>query len=208
VEVSLGTTAPVTVEAAAAKLAALSDDELAALGYHVNRGNAHAQLREEEKALADYNKAVQLDPGSATALIARRYFFAGQGKYDLALADYDKGIAIDPRKVDGYLDRGGAHWKRKKYRLTIADWSKVVETSPGDYLGHCNLAWAQATCPDPKFRNGQEALKHATEACALSKQKSGRCLETLAAAHAENGNFVQAVKSAMGTSSCREWELA
>jgi hypothetical protein len=106
-----------------------------------------------------------------------------------------KGIKIDPRKVDGYLDRGITHWKRKNYPLAIADWSKVVEISPGDYMGHNNLAWALATCPDPQFRDGQKALDHAMKACDLSKWKNGRCIETLAA-YAEKRNFVQAVKFA------------
>lgn len=57
-----------------------------------------------------------------------------------------------------------------------------------------NRAWLYATCPDPEFRNGKQALDCATYAWRLGAWNSFIALDTLAAAHAENGNFTEAVK--------------
>jgi tetratricopeptide (TPR) repeat protein len=60
--------------------------------------------------------------------------------------------------------------------------------------GTCNaLAWALATYPEAKLRDGEKAVEYASKACKLSRWKSPLILETLAAAHAECGHFDQAV---------------
>ena len=58
-----------------------------------------------------------------------------------------------------------------------------------------NLAWLLATCPDPKFRNGEKALENATKACELTAFKQSSKLESLAAAYAEIGNFNDAINT-------------
>ena len=55
-------------------------------------------------------------------------------------------------------------------------------------------AWIFATCENPTYRNGKEAVEAAIEACELSRWKEAYCLESLAAAYAESGDFAAAVK--------------
>lgn len=59
-----------------------------------------------------------------------------------------------------------------------------------------NLAWILATHPDPKIRNGIEAVKFAERLCALSQHQSPVGLDTLATAYAEAGRFSDAVSTA------------
>lgn len=64
-----------------------------------------------------------------------------------------------------------------------------------------NLAWLRATCGDPKVRDGDEAVQLAKRAVELSSSNDAESLDTLAAAYAEAGQFVDAVaiaKQAMG----------
>ena len=56
------------------------------------------------------------------------------------------------------------------------------------------VAWFQATSPDPKYRDGQAAIRDATRAAELSKWKDPDMLDTLAAAHAEAGDFPSALR--------------
>src|SRR5207244_8876872 len=57
------------------------------------------------------------------------------------------------------------------------------------------LAWLLATDPDPKIRNGQEALALANAALKLSSARRADYLDTLAAAQAETGKCDEALKT-------------
>jgi hypothetical protein len=59
-------------------------------------------------------------------------------------------------------------------------------------LAYASLAWVWATCPEAQRRNGKQALEYADRAYKLSNLPW--CLEVLAAAHAENGQFAEAVE--------------
>lgn|GEM_PF-5885183 len=55
-------------------------------------------------------------------------------------------------------------------------------------------AWLLATLPDEALRNGAQAVADATRSNELTEWKIASPLDTLAAAHAEAGNFEEAVK--------------
>jgi tetratricopeptide (TPR) repeat protein len=57
-------------------------------------------------------------------------------------------------------------------------------------------AWLQATHPDAQRRNGTQALRKATIVCQATEYKLPIALDVLAAAHAELGQFDQAVARA------------
>jgi Flp pilus assembly protein TadD len=57
-------------------------------------------------------------------------------------------------------------------------------------------AWLQATCPNPAFRNGQQAIKDAKAACSISEWRDENMVDTLAAAYAETGDFDAAARYA------------
>lgn len=62
-------------------------------------------------------------------------------------------------------------------------------------VGVLNLyAWMLATSPSDTLRNGRRAIEFATTACELTDYADPSCLDTLAAAYAEAGNFAEAIK--------------
>ncbi|HZV35157.1 MAG TPA: hypothetical protein VFB72_11340, partial [Verrucomicrobiae bacterium] len=59
-----------------------------------------------------------------------------------------------------------------------------------------NLAWILAANENPEFRNGGEAVRLATRACAETGNNHPVLLGTLAAAYAETGDFTNAIAAA------------
>ena len=57
-----------------------------------------------------------------------------------------------------------------------------------------NIAWILATSSDPELRDGDQALRHAEHAASASGHRDFGVLDTLAAAHAESGDFENAVR--------------
>jgi hypothetical protein len=57
------------------------------------------------------------------------------------------------------------------------------------------LAWLLATYPDPRSRDGAEAVRLAERACTLTKRQIPVILNTLGAAYAEAGDFPRAVSA-------------
>ena len=70
--------------------------------------------------------------------------------------------------------------------------TKVVEKDPEDYTSINNLAWILCTSPMDSVRDGRRALELAERAGKLSHYKKAFVLSTLAAAHAEMGDFSKA----------------
>ena len=62
-----------------------------AIAYN-GRGNTYINLKDYDKALADYSTAIQLDPKYTKAYNSRGITYSILKDYDKALADYTKAI--------------------------------------------------------------------------------------------------------------------
>ena len=61
-----------------------------------------------DQALADLDRAIELDPAEAWAIAARGQAYLALGRYDLALADLDRAIELDPDDAETVGNRGQA----------------------------------------------------------------------------------------------------
>jgi tetratricopeptide (TPR) repeat protein len=116
------------------------------------------------------------------------------GHLDRALADCNEAIRLAPNACYGYEGRGQTYDRLGEYGLAVADFARAVEYHPEDARHHNELAWLLATCPRAEFRDGPRAVASATRACELSGWSDAGYLDSLAAAHAESGNFEAAVE--------------
>jgi tetratricopeptide (TPR) repeat protein len=161
---------------------------------YYNRGIAREELEELEKAMEDYTAAIRLDPKFSDAYVNRGNLHCRLSHFDKAVLDYSEAIRLRPADAEGYYNRGLAHHNLMQYNESVKDFSKAVNVASENPIFSSRLAWELATCPDDRVRNGPKAVTFARKACELSKWSNPRYLKTLAAAHAENGDFELAVK--------------
>jgi tetratricopeptide (TPR) repeat protein len=64
---------------------------------YVNRGVAYRGRGEDDRALADYDQAIIVDPKNAVAYLDRGNVYYDRAEYDRALADYSEAIGSIPK---------------------------------------------------------------------------------------------------------------
>ena len=67
-----------------------------ALAFYI-RGNDWAERGELERAIADYDAAICMNPLFKEALVNRGVIWARKGELDRAIADYDAALRVSPR---------------------------------------------------------------------------------------------------------------
>ena len=93
-------------------------------------GVSHLNLNKPEKALADFNRAIELEPDRAGGYLGRANTLNTLQRYREALQDYDKTIELDPGLANAYVNRAVAYSHLGKNKKAIADYEKGLELDP------------------------------------------------------------------------------
>jgi tetratricopeptide (TPR) repeat protein len=96
--------------------------------------------------------------------------------------------------ADSHVSRVSALLDRKEYAKAVCEYKDALLIDPKCQKALNGLAWLLATCPDSKVRDGGKAVEYARQACTASSWTEADALDTLAAAHAECGDFHVAVE--------------
>lgn len=158
-----------------------------------NRGLVWSAKDEQDKAIADHTTAIRLDPKNSRYYNNRGNVHSASGDYIRAIEDFNEAIRLDPQESISYNNRGNARYFLKLYDKALADFAEAIRLDPTDPVAYNSRAVLRAACPDEKYRDGKQAVEDATKACELTEWKDGEVIETLAAAHAEAGDFAKAI---------------
>ena len=83
-----------------------------------------------DRAIADYDQAIQINPKDVYAYNKRGNAYTAKGNYDLAIADYDQAIQINPKYATAYFSRGSLELYSGALLKALADLNRFSELNP------------------------------------------------------------------------------
>src|SRR6266540_3170541 len=95
--------------------------------YYNNRGLAREAKGDHDGAIADYNRAIDLNPKYAGAYNNRGLAKQAKGDLDGAIADYNCAIELCPKQPRAYMNRGFAKQAKGDHDGAIADYNRAIE---------------------------------------------------------------------------------
>jgi len=161
-----------------------------------NLGDACANTGQYALAIPNYQSSLELSPNQPLVLNSLGLSYFQTGQPDLAIAAYQNAIKLNPDYPEAHLSLAMLLAKAGRDSEAIPHYRKVIEQDTNVVLALNNLAWMLATDPDPKLRNGREAVPLAEHACQRTHYQEAFLIGTLAAAYAEAGRFDDAVATA------------
>ncbi len=102
------------------------------------RGNLAYLEGDYECALADYEWAIQLNPGYAAAYNNRGVAHYYSGQLAQALADYNEAARLDPRYATSYMNRGIVRTALGDLDGALVDFSEAIRLNPAYALAYLN----------------------------------------------------------------------
>jgi Flp pilus assembly protein TadD len=105
-----------------------------------SRGEDRASAGDLDRAISDFDRAIEISPACFIAYLSRGVAFFRKGQLDRASSDYDEAIRLDPEYTNAYFGRCLIRERRGDLSGAISDCTKAQELSP---------RWTQ-----PYFRRG------------------------------------------------------
>ena len=100
------------------------------------------------KAIADYTRAIELNPDLAEAYNNRAYIYMVMKDYAMALPDLDRALQLRPNYVNALMNRGDIYnyYYEINYERAVADYDRVLRIDPNaakysSVCGHRLLAF-------------------------------------------------------------------
>ena len=85
-----------------------------------------------EAALANLDRALDLDPENAFALLMRGDAYRMLDRYEEAVADFDRALELNPDNADALAFRGESYRMLDRYEEAVADLTRALELGPDD----------------------------------------------------------------------------
>ena len=157
-------------------------------------GNALFQKGLIDESIVHYQKALGIRPYYVTAHYNLSSAFLKKGEIDKAIFHCQAVLSAQPEHADAHTILASAFLQKGEIGNAIEQYKKTLEIAPRSVPALNNLAWILATYSDPAFRDGTKALELAQRANEFSGRNNPIILRTLAAAHANIGQFSAAVE--------------
>ncbi|MHC4277448.1 MAG: tetratricopeptide repeat protein [Planctomycetota bacterium] len=102
---------------------------------YYNRGNDNFSNEEFDQAIANYTRALEINPRYASAYTNRGNTYNVLLQYDNAISDFDNALKINPQSGNAYNGRAISYYFQKKYDKAWRDVHKAqalgADVNPG-----------------------------------------------------------------------------
>ena len=116
------------------------------------------------------------------------------GQTDAALAEIDKAIALQPNEPELHIVRGNLWYQKSDEHNALRAFERAIKLGSRNGSAYNSAAWILSTSKDNSIRDGKRALEWARQACQMTAFQDPSFIDTLAAAHAEVGEYDEAVQ--------------
>ncbi len=143
-----------------------------------------------------FREALAEDSENASIHAELAALYLGLFRREDAETHFREAIKQEPRNARAYLGLATSLRGQQRFEEAIKALRAGLEAVPHDISLTNLLARTLATCPDDRLRNGAEAVALAELSAAAVREPNYELLDTLAAAHAEVGNWERAASIA------------
>ncbi len=115
-----------------------------------NRGAAYNKLQQYDKAIIDFNRALEINPQDASSYNNRGFSFLQSDQNEEALNDFNKALEFNPSYYEVYINRGNALKGKGDVVSALEDYKKSLllnSSQPKSYY-NIGLTYAENDNPD------------------------------------------------------------
>jgi tetratricopeptide (TPR) repeat protein len=163
---------------------------------HYNLGSLFTLINETDKAIFHYSEALKINPSYPEAHNNIGLLYQQKEDMEKALYHLKESLKYRPNHSATHFNLGNLLSEIQDFEGAIRHLEIAIQLNPANTLAMNHLAWIYATNPEEKYRDGEKAMKYAQAACKMSEYYDPGCLDTLAAAYAEAGQFDNAIITA------------
>jgi len=106
------------------------------------RSSIQSRAGREEAAIADLDRALEIEPNNTFALLKRGSTYLEQGKFSRAVQDYRRALEIDPTMIEAYYGRALAYGQMDEHARSIEDYNRISSLDPDFSAAYFNRALA------------------------------------------------------------------
>ena len=158
-------------------------------------GDALAAQNKITEAASEYSTALQLEPDDVSIREALALVLVQNGETDQALTCLQEALKIQPTP-GAHAQVAAIRARQGEFSDAVGHYRAALRLQPDSPEILNNLAWLMATSPEPKVRDGTQAVQLAQRACEQTHFEKTIFIGTLAAAYAEAGRFDDAIATA------------
>ena len=107
---------------------------------HNNLGDMYGRHGDLDKAIEEFKKAIDLNPGYGDAFHNLANIYLQQRKIDLAIENYKKATEINPNLWQSYSNLSGIYFRQENYQEAEKYINLAIEVNPNVSMSYYNLA--------------------------------------------------------------------